>query len=244
MNSARILVIDDESDMRVILRDNLEFENYRVLTAVTGEEGLELGLRERPDVVLLDVMLPKMTGYDVCRQFRARGFTSPIIMLTARHADVDRITGLDLGADDYIGKPFSVGEMLARVRVQLRRRHEQSGDPSEVFHFGDVSVDLRRHAVKRNGRRLELSSREFRLLAYFVARRGELMTREEILSDVWGYRHCPPTRTVDNYVMKLRTRLEVDPAHPEFFLTVYGTGYRLAVPRAGAGVRRRQSFDN
>lgn len=229
MNTPRILVIEDEPDMRVILRDNLQFENYDVLTAVTGEEGLELGLRERADVVLLDVMLPKMTGYDVCRQLRARGFSGPIIMLTARNADVDRIAGLDLGADDYIGKPFSVGEMLARVRVQLRRTQEQSRQPSEAFQFGDVAVDLRRHVVRRAGRPVELSSREFQLLAYFIAHRGELITREQILRDVWGYQYCPPTRTVDNYIMKLRNKLEADPPRPQFILTIYGTGYQLAV---------------
>lgn len=226
---ARILVIEDEPDMRTILRDNLEFDGYRVGVATTGEEGLTMALAERPDVILLDLMLPGMSGYDVCRKLRAQGLNKPIILITARNADVDRIAGLDLGADDYIGKPFNIGEVLARVRVQLRRSADHAPARNDEFRFGNVTVDLRRQLVKRRGRRVEMSSREFQLLSYFILHRGDLISRDQIMSDVWGYSHIPETRTVDNFVSKLRSKLEADPQHPRYILTIYGTGYRFAI---------------
>jgi DNA-binding response OmpR family regulator len=226
---ARILVIEDEPDMLTILRDNLEFEGYQVDAAMTGEDGLAIALAERPDVILLDLMLPGISGYDVCRKLRAHGLKKPVILITARNSDVDRIAGLDLGADDYIGKPFNIGEVLARVRVQLRRAAEQAPARNDEFQFGHVVVDVRRQAVKRRGRRVDMSSREFQLLSYFILHRGELISRDQIMADVWGYSHIPETRTVDNFVSKLRSKLETDPQHPRYILTVYGTGYRFAV---------------
>lgn len=228
-SDVRILVIEDEPDMLTILRDNLEFEGYRVSVATTGENGLAVALAEPPDVVLLDLMLPGISGYDVCRKLRAQGLKKPIILITARNSEVDRIAGLDLGADDYIGKPFNIGEVLARVRVQLRRAADQAPVRNDEFRFGNVTVDLRRQTVKRRGRRVEMSSREFQLLSYFILHRGYLISRDEIMSDVWGYSHIPETRTVDNFVSKLRSKLESDPQHPRYILTVYGTGYRFAL---------------
>ena len=226
---AKILVIEDEPDMLTILRDNLEVEDYRVEVATTGEEGLKAALRESPDVILLDIMLPGMSGYDVCRNLRSRAIKTPIIMITARNADMDRVAGLDLGADDYIGKPFNIGEVLARVRVQIRRAHDQELHRREEFRFGNVVVDLRRQTVKRGGKRVEMTSREFQLLSYFILHEGELVTRDQLLTDVWGYSHPPITRAVDNFVFKLRAKLEANHQHPRHFITAYGTGYRFAV---------------
>lgn len=227
--AARILVIEDEPDMLTILRDNLEFEGYQVAMARTGEEGVTLAMQDPPDVVLLDVMLPGMSGYDVCRKLRGHGFTSPVILVTARNSEVDRIAGLDLGADDHIGKPFNIGEVLARVRVQLRRARGEGPPLCDEFRFGNILVDLRRQTVKRGGKRIDMSSREFQLLSYFILHRGELVTRNQLLTDVWGYSHIPITRPIDNFVSKLRSKLEPEPQHPRYILTVYGTGYRFAV---------------
>lgn len=226
---ATILVIEDEPDMLTILRDNLEVENYRVEVATTGEDGLKAALREPPDVILLDIMLPGISGYDVCRNLRSRAVKTPIIMITARNADMDRVAGLDLGADDYIGKPFNIGEVLARVRVQIRRAHDHEPQRREEFRFGNVVVDLRRQTVARGGKSVEMTSREFQLLSYFILHQGELVTRDQLLTDVWGYSHPPITRAVDNFVFKLRAKLETDQQHPRHFITAYGTGYRFAV---------------
>lgn len=225
--SKRILLVEDEPDMKVILRDNLEYEGYEVLAADTGEEGLEVALRERPDLILLDVMLPKMSGYEVCRRLRAAGLTTSIVMLTARNAEIDRITGLEFGADDYIGKPFSIPELLARVRVQLRRLTAAPREPAE-FRFGDIVVNLAQRQALRGGECIDLSSREFDLLRYFIAHREELVTRQQLLSDVWGYNNLPLTRTVDNFVAKLRRKIEPNPQHPLYIVTVHGAGYRFS----------------
>jgi len=226
---AKILVVEDEPDMLTILRDNLEVEDYRVEVASNGEDGLKAALRDAPDVILLDIMLPGMSGYDVCRNLRSRGIRTPIIMITARNGDMDRVAGLDLGADDYIGKPFNIGEVLARVRVQIRHAREQPPLRREEFRFSNVVVDLRRQVVKRGGKRVEMTSREFQLLSYFILHQGELITRDQLLTDVWGYSHPPITRAVDNFVFKLRSKLEADHEHPRHFITAYGTGYRFAV---------------
>ncbi len=223
----RILLVEDEPDMKVILRDNLEYEGYEVLDADTGEAGVELALRERPDLILLDVMLPKMSGYEVCRRLRAAGLTTSIVMLTARNAEIDRITGLEFGADDYIGKPFSVPELLARVRVQLRRLTAANREPAE-FCFGEIVVNLAQRQAQRAGQAIDLSSREFDLLRYFIAHREELVTRQQLLSDVWGYNNLPLTRTVDNFVAKLRRKIEPNPQHPLYIVTVHGAGYRFS----------------
>jgi len=226
--TARVLVVEDEAEMQVILRDNLEYEGYEVSSAATGEEGVAIALRERPDVVLLDLMLPGMSGYEVCRKIRSNGLMTPIIMITARNAEIDRIAGLEFGADDYIGKPFNIRELLARIRVQLR--HVSAGDKElSEFAFGNISVDLKTRQVWRDSRQLNLSATEFELLRYFISRRGEVVSREDLLTNVWGHSTMQLTRTVDNFVGKLRRRLEADPRNPRYIMTVYGSGYRFQV---------------
>ncbi len=229
VESARqILVIEDESTMRAMLTDNLEFERYKVIAVASGEEGLEALERHEVSLVILDLMLPNMSGFDVCQRLRARGSHVPIIMLTARTHETDRIRGLDVGADDYVSKPFSVRELLARVRAQVRRDDWRS-TPNSEFTFGDVTVKLRSRLVMRNGRRVGLSPREFELLRYLLAHRTEVVSREQLLRDVWGYHHLSVTRTVDNYIAKLRTHLEADPHDPQYIVTVHGSGYQVVV---------------
>jgi DNA-binding response OmpR family regulator len=222
----RVLTVEDEPDLRLILQDNLEFEGYEVLTASTGEEGLDLARARRPDLVLLDLLLPRMSGYEVCRRLRAEQFTMPIIMLTARNAEMDRVTGLELGADDYVGKPFGVKELLARVRVQLRRPRPPAR-PADEIRVGEVTLDRRLRQARSGGKALDLSSREFELLEYLLDHADRVVTRDELLRAVWGYSAAPLTRTVDNFVAKLRKKVEEDPRHPRHILTVHGTGYRL-----------------
>jgi DNA-binding response OmpR family regulator len=223
---AKILVVEDEPNMVVGLRDNFEFEGYEVITARDGVEGLQLALEESPDLVVLDVMMPRMSGLEVCKQLRAQRASIPIIMLTARGQEVDKVVGLELGADDYVTKPFSIRELLARVKAVLRRT---SVLPKELDQhtFGDVEVDLRRCRVLKSGKALDVSSKEFELLKYFICHAGETLSRHQLLEDVWGYEHYPTTRTVDTHLVRLRQKLEPNPEQPEYFLTVHGTGYRF-----------------
>jgi DNA-binding response OmpR family regulator len=225
-NRAKILVVEDEPNMVVGLRDNFEFEGYEVITARDGVEGLQLALEESPDLVVLDVMMPRMSGLEVCKQLRAQRASIPIIMLTARGQEVDKVVGLELGADDYVTKPFSIRELLARVKAVLRRT---SVVPKELdqHSFGDIEVDLRRCRVVRSGKALDVSSKEFELLKYFICHAGETLSRHQLLEDVWGYEHYPTTRTVDTHLVRLRQKLEPNPEQPQYFLTVHGTGYRF-----------------
>ena len=221
-----VLVVEDEPQMRALLTDNLEFEGYQVTAVETGEQALtELG-RRPVSLVLVDLMLPGMSGFNLCEQLRDRGARVPIIILTARTHEQDRIRGLDLGADDYVSKPFSVRELLARVRAQVRRDDWRSESDAE-FTFGDVKVNVRQRLVLRKGRRVPLSAREFELLRYLLVHRNEVVGREQLLRDVWGYHQLSVTRTVDNYIAKLRTRLEPRPHDPRYIVTVHGSGYQL-----------------
>ena len=225
-DARHVLVVEDEPQMRAMLTDNLEFEGYRVTAVATGEEAMTMFSGEAFSLLLLDVMLPGISGFEVCERLRDLGTRVPIIMLTARTHERDRVRGLDLGADDYVRKPFSVRELLARVRAQVRRDdwHSAGGDE---FAFGDVTVRLRQRLVMRAGRRVPLSAREFELLRYLIAHRGEVVSRAQLLRDVWGYHQLSVTRTVDNYVAKLRTQLEPDPHVPQYIVTVHGSGYQL-----------------
>jgi DNA-binding response OmpR family regulator len=224
----RVLCVEDEPQMQTMLQDNLQYEGYEVLSAETGEQGIEMALRERPDLVLLDLMLPRMSGYEVCRKIRAAGFDIPIIMITARNTDLDRIAGLELGASDYLGKPFNVRELLARIRAQLRRTEQAGAEHPSQITFSDVVIDMRSREVRRGAHYLDLSSREFDLLNYFVTHPGEVLTRERILREVWNYRGLPQTRTVDNFVAKLRRKIEPDENDARHILTVHGVGYRFS----------------
>jgi DNA-binding response OmpR family regulator len=223
---AKILVVEDEPAMVAGLRDNFEFEGYEVITARDGIEGLERALDESPDLVVLDVMMPRMSGLEVCKQLRAKRASLPIIMLTARGQEVDKVVGLELGADDYVTKPFSIRELLARVKSVLRRTAVLPKDKDQ-HSFADVEVDLRRCRVLRSGKALDISSKEFDLLKYFICHSGETLSRDRLLEDVWGYENYPTTRTVDTHLVRLRQKLEPDPEQPQYFLTVHGTGYRF-----------------
>ena len=225
---AHILVVEDEPQMRRLLTDNLEFEGYRTRSVASGEEALSIWQEAPWDLIILDVMLPGASGLEVCRELRARHVRTPLIMLTARAEESDRVIGLDLGADDYVTKPFSVRELLARVRAQLRR-HGRAGEGPGEYVLGDALINLRTRTVIRRGVRVELSAREFDLLRYLLAHRGEVVTREQLLRDVWGYAQSPLTRTVDNFIAKLRNHVEPQPHEPRYILTVHGSGYQLVV---------------
>jgi Response regulators consisting of a CheY-like receiver domain and a winged-helix DNA-binding domain len=221
-----ILVVEDDPAILRGLADNLRFESYEVLTAEDGESGYKLLAEKKPDLLILDLMLPRMSGYEVCRKARAAGITTPIMMLTARGEEADRVLGLDLGADDYVSKPFSIRELLARVRAILRRAQPAAALPDEL-RFGDVEVDFRSYEARKGGSPLEMTPKEFQVLRLLAARSGEVVTRDELLNEVWGYENYPTTRTVDNHVATLRAKIELDPANPEHLRTVHGVGYKF-----------------
>ncbi|HXI41109.1 MAG TPA: response regulator transcription factor [Bryobacteraceae bacterium] len=223
---ATILIVEDEPDMATGLRDNLEFEGYEVRIARDGEEALASAAEWAPDLILLDLMLPRRNGLDVCRELRHRGMRIPIIMLTARGQETDKVVGLEIGADDYVTKPFSVRELMARVHVQLRRTACENA-AVEQFQFGEVELDFKRQHAARAGQRLHLTAREFDILKYFVRRRGETISRDELLDKVWGFRAYPLSRTVDNHIAKLRQKIERLPTEPEYLITVHGLGYKF-----------------
>ena len=223
---AKILIVEDEPNMVAGLRDNFEFEGYQVISAPDGVAGLERALSEAPDLVILDVMMPRMSGLDVCRQLKTKKPAIPIIMLTARGQEVDKVVGLELGADDYITKPFSIRELLARVKAVLRRAGI-TPRAAEKYSFGEVEVNLRSCRVSRRGKEMDFSSKEFELLKFFLHHPGETLSRDRLLEEVWGYAHFPTTRTVDNHIASLRSKLESNPDQPRWIKTVHGVGYRL-----------------
>ena len=222
----KILIVEDEPSMVAGLRDNFEFEGYHVLSAMDGVSGLERALADSPDLVILDVMMPRMSGLDVCKQLKSKRPAIPIIMLTARGQEIDKVVGLELGADDYVTKPFSIRELLARVKAVLRRV-ESVPKGKDRYTFGDVEVNLQSCQVSRRGRSVGFSSKEFDLLKYFLSHSGEVLTRDRLLEEVWGYDKFPTTRTVDAHIVRLRQKLEPKPDDPRFFLTVHGTGYKF-----------------
>jgi DNA-binding response OmpR family regulator len=222
----KILIVEDEPNMVSGLRDNFEFEGYEVITAGDGVAGLQRALSDSPDLVLLDVMMPRMSGLDVCKQLKAKRPSVPIIMLTARGQELDKVVGLELGADDYVTKPFSIRELLARVKAVMRRAQPVPKE-KERYSFADVEVNLRSCQVSRAGRSLDFSSKEFELLKYFVCHPGETLSRDRLLEEVWGYDKFPTTRTVDAHIVRLRQKLEPQPEDPRFILTVHGTGYKF-----------------
>jgi two-component system alkaline phosphatase synthesis response regulator PhoP len=221
----KLLIVEDDDSMAVALRDGFEFEGYDVTVARDGASGLELARAEAPDVLILDVMLPKMSGLDVCRELRKQGSRLPILMLTARGQEIDKVLGLKLGADDYVTKPFGFLELAARVEALLRRA--TGGGSAEELQFGDIRVNFRRAEATRDGSPLELSARELRLLKYFAEHRGEAITREELLDAVWDYENAPFTRTVDMHIAKLRKKIEDDASEPRWIVTVHRIGYKF-----------------
>ena len=225
-SKTRILIVEDEPAMVQGLQDNFEYEGYEVISAGDGVAGLERALAENPDLVVLDVMMPRLSGLDVCKQLKSQRPGIPIIMLTARGQEIDKVVGLELGADDYVTKPFSIRELMARVKAVLRRASPQAV-PVDVYKFSDVEVNIRSNEVLRSGRQVDLSSKEFALLAYFVAHPAETLSRDRLLDAVWGYENYPNTRTVDTHIVHLRQKLEPNPEEPKFILTVHGTGYKF-----------------
>ncbi|MCC6342662.1 MAG: response regulator transcription factor [Bryobacterales bacterium] len=223
--SPKLLIVEDEPEMALGLRDNFEFEGYTVSTAADGEEGLRKALAEGPDLILLDIMLPRMSGLDVCRALRRRGVTTPILMLTARTQEQNVVEGLETGADDYIAKPFSIRELVARVRAHLRRS-APTPCPDE-YEFGGIHLDFRNYQATRGGEPLLLSPREFELLRFFVRHRGEVVTREQLLEQVWDITSRIMTRTVDNHIAKLRQKVEDEPSDPRWIVTVHRSGYKF-----------------
>jgi two-component system alkaline phosphatase synthesis response regulator PhoP len=227
--SQRILLVEDEPGLLLTLTDRLQSEGFTVETAADGETGLQRASGEQFDLLILDVMLPRKNGFDVCRDLRQQGVATPVIMLTARGQVVDKVVGLKIGADDYVTKPFEMMELLARIEALLRRAPTPTTPDAtpEVYQFGPVRADFRRAEVVRAGQRVELSAREFKLLQYLVAHRGATISRDELLNEVWGYDAMPSTRTVDVHVAWLRQKLEPNPHYPQFILTVHGLGYKF-----------------
>lgn len=223
---AKVLIIEDEPNMVLGLKDSCEYEGYEVAVARDGKEGLQQAATEKPDIILLDVMLPLMSGLDVCRTLRARGVDVPILMLTARSQEIDKVVGLEVGADDYVTKPFSIKELLARIRAHLRRAANQVVE-SESFTFGEVEVNFKKFTAHKAGQVLDLSAREFEILRYLIRRRGEIVTRDQLLDEVWGYESSPITRTVDNHIARLRQKIEPDPSEPRHIITIHRLGYRF-----------------
>jgi DNA-binding response OmpR family regulator len=227
---SRILIIEDDRAILRGLADNLEYESHEVLSATDGAQGYDMIREQKPDLVILDLMLPKMSGYEICRKVRTEGNTTPILMLTARGEEMDRVAGLDLGADDYVTKPFSVPELLARIRALLRRAQaSHSGPLPDVLRFADVAIDFKSFEARKGDQKLKLSRKEFGVLRLLAARMGEVVTRDELLNEVWGYDQYPTTRTVDNHIASLRAKLEDDPAEPRHLVTMHGIGYKLVV---------------
>jgi DNA-binding response OmpR family regulator len=222
----KVLVVEDDPGILRTVADNLRFEQYEVVTATDGETAYVLHRNEQPDLIVLDLMLPRMSGFEFCRKLRGEGVQTPILMLTARSEEPDRVLGLDLGADDYVTKPFSVRELMARVRALLRRSQPQA-DLINELRFGDVKVDFRSYEAACNGTPIEMTRKEFAILRHLASHAGEVVSRDDLLNEVWGYESYPSSRTVDNHVAGLRAKLERNPAEPEHIKTVHGVGYKF-----------------
>ncbi len=222
---ARILVVEDDSSLLFGLQKNLEFEGYDVLVASDGESGLQKAIDDRPDLIVLDVMLPRMNGFEVCEVLRKNDIDTPVIFLTAKSLEGDKILGLELGADDYMTKPFSVGELLARIKVVLRRVQVDAG---EVLRFGEVEVDVTGRVVRARGADVELTSKEFELLLFMVRNVSKVLPRDTILQKVWGFNYYGTARTIDNFINRLRHKIEEDPMKPKHIQTVRGVGYKFS----------------
>ena len=228
MTNPRVLLVEDEAGLRLTLSDRLGSEGYSVETAIDGEAGLARASTGGFDLIVLDVMLPRMNGFDVCREVRQHGVTTPILMLTARGQVVDKVVGLKLGADDYLTKPFETIELMARLEALLRRRPSGAQPGGDLYRFGEIAIDFRRMEVTRAGVPIDLSAREFKLLRHFIEHRGATLSRDALLADVWGYDETPMTRTVDVHIAGLRQKIESNPKAPEHILTIHGLGYKFA----------------
>lgn len=222
---SKILLVEDNTDIAVGLELNLKKEGYKVLKSENGEEALKLAIHENPDLIILDIMLPGMSGLDVCRELRQKSIGTPIIMLTAKSDELDRVLGLELGADDYVTKPFGIRELLARIRVCLRRQPQQS--QLARYRFGNVEVDFEKYRATVGSKAVEFTQKEFDLLRFLIQNREIVISRDRLLDEVWGYESYPTTRTVDTHILKLRKKIEEDPSDPQYILSVYGGGYKF-----------------
>lgn len=230
-NDARLLVAEDERAMRIALADRLAAEGYRVIVASDGQEALEKAEAQPPDLALLDVMMPRLDGFSLCIQLRKQGHTYPVLMLTAKGQVDDRVRGLDAGADDYLVKPFSTAELLARIRALLRRTQSVAAAPDSI-QLGNITIDFRKQIARMKKVELELTAKEFSMLRMLAEANGEPVTRNDFLDRVWGYASFPTTRTIDNHIANLRHKLEPNPDSPQFIRTVHGVGYRLELTKS------------
>jgi DNA-binding response OmpR family regulator len=224
-----ILIIEDEAQMRSGLKDNLEFEGYAVDVAEDGQIGLDKSLSKSYDLIILDVMLPKLSGFDVCKKIREKGIKTPIIMLTAKGEEIDKVLGLELGADDYVTKPFSLRELLARVKAILRRTDESSSKAQQKITIGKLEIDFNSYTAMMEGKSVAMTHKEYEIVKYLWQHKGATVSRDNLLEEVWGYDDYPTTRTVDNFILKLRQKIEINPNRPKHILTVHGIGYKLVM---------------
>jgi len=225
--SKKILIIEDEQDLVRGLKINLADEGFEVDWAENGREGFRKAVEETPDLIILDIMLPGMNGLDVCRELRKKEIVTPIIMLTAKGEEIDKVVGLELGADDYMTKPFSVRELIARIKARLRSSEGVEKKAPEKYSFGDIEIDFPRFKITRRDREIAFTALEMEILKYFIIHQGEVVSRNDLLNKIWGYDSYPTTRTIDNHILKLRKKIEDDPSHPRYILSVYGGGYRF-----------------
>lgn len=227
---SKILVVDDEQNMRTGLKDNLEFEGYEVEIANDGEQGLKKILENSYSLIILDVMMPKKSGFDVCKEVRKTGITTPIILLTAKGEEIDKVVGLEIGADDYVTKPFSLRELLARVKAILRRGDNiVMNEPEREIKIGKLEINFNGYKATEKNKDIQMSHKEFEILHFLWKHRNSTVSRDDLLSEIWGYDENPTTRTVDNFILKLRQKVEIDSNHPKIILTVHGVGYKLVI---------------
>lgn len=223
----KLLIIEDEQDLIKGLKLNLSDEGYDVDWALNGAEGFRKAVEENPDLIILDIMIPEMDGLEVCRKLRQKNINTPVIMLTAKGGEIDKVVGLEIGADDYLTKPFSIRELLARIKARLRHSESQGNPVHQSYSFGNVEIDFARFKVRHKGKELDLTSLETDIIRYFIIHRGEVVSRNDLLDRIWGYESFPTTRTIDNHILKLRKKIEDDPSHPRYIISVYGGGYRF-----------------
>ena len=223
----KILIIEDDPGILLSLKDEFESEGYTVSTAEDGEKGLEIAKQQRPDLIILDIMLPVLDGYEVCKRLRMEGDTTPIIMLTVKDKEIDRVLGLELGADDYVTKPFSLRELMARVKAVLRRTEERTKDLTS-YSFGQVELDFKKYEAKKKGKKLELTPLEFQMLKLFIQRKEQVVSRDDFLDKIWGEDNTYVSfRTVDSHIANIRKKIEDDPSNPKHIISIRGVGYKF-----------------
>ena len=221
-----ILIIEDDISILKVLKDNLKFEGYQVIAETNGIKGLNLALEKQPDMLLLDIMLPGLNGYEICRKLKTEVPELPIIMITARGSEMDKVSGLDIGADDYLTKPFSIPELMARIRAVIRRSSREV-DISPEYSFGKIRINFKNYQTFVGNQEIKLSGKEYAIMEYFIKHEGEVVHRHDLLESVWGYHAMPTTRTVDNFMLDLRKKIEVNPSKPRHIISIRGVGYRF-----------------